>query len=78
MNAPQLLDLTGLDCPLPVLKTKKFLATMTPGDSVKIITTDPASVQDFQEFCQKTGNILLSQDVIGNIITSVIKRRSDN
>jgi TusA-related sulfurtransferase len=69
------LDLTGLNCPMPVLKTKKFLSTLAPGTEVQITTSDPASLRDLQEFCQKTGHILLSQDVNDGIITTKIKHR---
>jgi tRNA 2-thiouridine synthesizing protein A len=69
------LDLTGLNCPLPVLRTKKFLSTLSPGTEVQITTTDPTSMSDLQEFCKKTGHILLSQQVSGGIITTKIKHR---
>lgn len=69
------LDLSGLNCPLPVLKTKKFLSQIATGSNVQIITTDPASLTDLHEFCQKTGHILLSQSVNNGIITTIIKRK---
>lgn len=69
------LDLSGLTCPLPVLKAKKFLSVLESGMEVQITTTDPASLQDLQEFCQKTGHILLSQSVSNDIITTRIKRK---
>jgi tRNA 2-thiouridine synthesizing protein A len=69
------LDLKGLNCPLPVLKTKKFLAQLDSGEVVTILTTDPASLIDFKEFCQKSGNILISQEQVENIITTIIQRR---
>ncbi|MCC2645292.1 MAG: response regulator SirA [Burkholderiales bacterium] len=69
------LDLTGLNCPLPVLKTKKFLSTLDSGTEVQITTSDPASFYDLQEFCQKTGHNLLYQQVSNDIITTKIKRK---
>jgi tRNA 2-thiouridine synthesizing protein A len=70
------LDLSGLNCPLPILKTKKFIATLKPEQTViSITTTDPASFYDFQQFCAKTGHVLLSQSEQNGIITTVIKRR---
>ena len=69
------LDLSGLNCPLPVLKSKKFLSGLDSGTSVKILTTDPASITDLQEFCKKTGNILISQEQIADKIYTIIKRR---
>lgn len=69
------MDLRGLNCPLPILKTKKFLATKNSGDVIKVITTDPASFLDLQEFCQKTGHALLAQSNLEGIISSTIKHR---
>ena len=53
------LDTSGLNCPLPILKTKKALATMESGQLLYVIATDPASVLDFAAFSAKTGNALL-------------------
>jgi TusA-related sulfurtransferase len=69
------LNLSGLNCPLPILKAKKFLADMASGTQIKIITTDPASVVDFQDFCNKTGHKLLNQVTNNDVITTIIERR---
>ena len=69
------LDLSGLMCPIPILKTKKFLNNLESGSQIKLITTDPASILDLQEFCNKTGNTLLSQNVEKEKIISIIQRR---
>ena len=69
------LDLTGLNCPLPVLKTKKFLAEIDIGIRIKVITSDPASLLDLQEFCTKTGHKLIEQNVQHEIITSIIEHK---
>lgn len=69
------LDLTGLNCPLPVLKTKKFLAQLNSGAIIKILTTDPASTADLREFCHKTGHTLQSQEQHINYICTIIKKR---
>ncbi|HSY29533.1 MAG TPA: sulfurtransferase TusA family protein [Burkholderiaceae bacterium] len=54
------LDARGLNCPLPILKTKKALAEMTSGQVLRVMATDPGSVRDFQAFAKQTGNELLS------------------
>jgi tRNA 2-thiouridine synthesizing protein A len=54
------LDARGLNCPLPILRTKKSLNDMTSGQVLKILATDPGSVRDFQAFSKQTGNHLLS------------------
>ncbi|MDA0786168.1 MAG: sulfurtransferase TusA family protein [Proteobacteria bacterium] len=55
----QTLDTSGLKCPLPVLKAKKALKTMTAGAVLRVIATDPGSVRDFAHFCEATGDSLL-------------------
>lgn len=69
------LNLNGLNCPLPVLKTKKFLTNLEAGKQVKIITDDPASLNDLQVFCSKTGHKLITQNTIDNIIYTIIEHR---
>jgi tRNA 2-thiouridine synthesizing protein A len=54
-------DARGLNCPLPILRTKKALAEMQSGEILHIIATDPGSVRDFQAFARQTGNELLKQ-----------------
>jgi tRNA 2-thiouridine synthesizing protein A len=53
------LDVRGLVCPLPILRTKKSLAEMVTGQVLRIVATDPAAVIDFQVFADQTGNHLL-------------------
>jgi tRNA 2-thiouridine synthesizing protein A len=55
------LDARGLNCPLPILKTKKALADMVSGQVLRVTATDTGSVRDFQAFAKQTGNDLLSQ-----------------
>lgn len=62
MNFDKELDARGLNCPLPILRTKKALTDMTTGQVLKIRATDPGSVKDFQAFSKQTGNALLSSD----------------
>jgi len=53
-------DASGLNCPLPILRTKKQLNKMESGQVLRIIATDPGSVKDFDAFANQTGNILMS------------------
>lgn len=55
----KILDLRGLNCPLPLLRTKKALFAMTPGETLRIQTSDPNSPEDLRLFCEKSGNSLL-------------------
>jgi len=62
MEFNQELDVTGLNCPLPILRTKKTLAEMKSGQILKVRATDPGSQRDFKMFAEQTGNMLLKQD----------------
>jgi tRNA 2-thiouridine synthesizing protein A len=59
MDFQRELDARGLNCPLPILKTKKALADMISGQVLRVMATDPGSVRDFQAFAKQTGNELL-------------------
>ena len=54
------LDARGLNCPLPILRAKKSINSMTAGQVLRIIATDPGSVKDFEAFAKQTGNELMS------------------
>ena len=60
----QELDAKGLACPLPILRTKKALATMASGEILKVEATDPGSQKDFVAFARQTGNELLFSAVL--------------
>jgi len=69
------LDTRGLNCPLPILKAKKALATLQSGQSLQVTSTDPGSMRDFAAFAKQTGNELLLQETVGNDFVHVLKRR---
>lgn len=59
------LDARGLNCPLPILRAKKTLNTLTAGKVLKIMATDPGAAKDFSAFARQTGNALLSSSETG-------------
>ncbi len=54
------IDTRGLNCPLPILRTKKALGDVQSGQVLKVVATDPGSVKDFETFSKQTGHALLS------------------
>lgn len=70
------LDARGLNCPLPILRTKKFLQDMGAGQTLRIVATDPGSVKDFQAFAKQTGNELLESAEAGGEYTFLIKKKA--
>ena len=59
LNIDLEIDARGLNCPLPILRTRKGINTLASGQVVKIIATDPGSVKDLEVFCKQTGNEML-------------------
>lgn len=59
------LDAIGLLCPLPVLKLRKRLQSLAPGDVVRMLATDPAAVIDVPHFCAESGHYYLSAEPDG-------------
>ena len=69
------LDVRRLACPLPILRAKKSLSTMSAGQVLKVVATDKGSPKDFGDFCGKTGNELLSSTAQGDEFVFLIRRR---
>ena len=61
MDFAKEVDASGLNCPLPILRAKKALAEMQPGQVLHVLATDPGSAKDFAAFARQTGNELVSQ-----------------
>jgi TusA-related sulfurtransferase len=75
MNIDRELDARGLNCPLPILRTKKSLNEMTSGQVLRVLATDPGSVRDFQAFSRQTGHELLASDTEEGQFVFVLKKR---
>jgi tRNA 2-thiouridine synthesizing protein A len=69
------LDVKGLNCPLPILRTKKALAEMQSGQTLRVLATDPGSVKDFQAFARQTGNDLIASGQTDSVFEYVLKRK---
>lgn len=56
------LDARGLNCPLPILRTKKAMTALQSGDILQVTATDPGSLKDLDSFCSQTGHEMLSSE----------------
>ena len=74
MNITQQIDARGLNCPLPILKAKKAIASVSTGEVIKILATDPGSVKDMQAFCSQTGNELLESNQEDGAFVFLLKK----
>ncbi len=61
------IDLSGLTCPMPLLKAKQALNRMLPGQVLLVTATDPASERDFQSFSNQSGIPLLQTEKTGHL-----------
>jgi tRNA 2-thiouridine synthesizing protein A len=68
------LDLRGLQCPLPVLKARKKLLSMKPGERLLVEATDPLAAIDFPAFCTETGHRLVATDQQEKVLRFLIER----
>ena len=75
MQAQKEIDTRGLNCTLPILKAKKALADMGSGEVLKVVSTDPGSVRDFQAFARQTGNELVEQSTLNDEFVHFLRRR---
>lgn len=76
MQIDQQIDLSGLRCPLPILRAKKALAKMNSGEVLEVLATDPGAPKDFEAFCRQTGNELLSSsEKPEGLFTLVLRRK---
>ena len=75
MNVDKELDARGLNCPLPILRTKKALTDMLSGQVLRVVATDPGSVKDFQAFSRQTGNPLLSSESVDNQFVFLVQKK---
>ena len=70
------LDVKGLNCPLPILRTKKAIKDIAVDAVIEVHATDPGSVKDMEAFCKQTGNELLETGETGGVYTFKIKRKA--
>ena len=67
-------DARGLSCPMPIVKTAQQMKTITSGQLVEVLATDPGSLKDFTAWTRSTGNALVEQTVEDGVYHFVIRR----
>lgn len=73
-TSEHILDARGLNCPLPILRTRKALSTLTTGETLKVISSDPGSIKDISSFCQQTRDELLENFTDQAEFTFIIRK----
>lgn len=69
------LDCRGLNCPIPILKTKKAVDALNTGQILKMLSTDPGSVNDVQSWSKRTENMLLDHAEDGGVYSFLIQKK---
>ena len=68
------LDVRGLGCPIPLLRTRVVLGEMTSGERLRVETTDPHSAAELKAFCTRAGHRFLHHGEAGGVHTFVLRR----
>ena len=74
-SADRTYDASGLLCPLPVLRANRALRDLAPGQTLKVLATDPAAEADFPAYCRQTGHTLVSTGRDGDVLVFVIRKK---
>lgn len=72
----RILDVQGLNCPMPLLKAKKALNEMLPHEQLQVLATDPGSVRDFEVFARQSGHKLLSASESDGTYTYLLEKKA--
>jgi len=72
----RILDVKGLNCPMPLLKAKKALNEMQALQILRVLATDPGSVRDFDVFTRQSGNALLESGEDDGTYYYVIQKKA--
>lgn len=67
-------DTKGLACPMPIVKAKKALDSLAPGQTMEVLSTDKGSLNDFKAWVQQTKNELVSHEEENGIYKFVVKK----
>jgi len=73
--ADMTLDARGLQCPMPVVKAKRAIDSLQPGQILEILATDPGSKADFAAWSRSTGNELVSATESGGVFRYEVRKK---
>jgi len=73
--ADQVLDLRGLNCPVPILRARRALKNLPAGATLQVFATDPSAGEDFETYCRTSGNELVECKRENDVFSVLIKRK---
>ena len=74
MDADKVIDCKGLNCPMPVIKTKKAIQEMESGQVLKVEATDKGALNDMPAFARRTGNKIVESSEENDVFIFYIKK----
>lgn len=74
IEASSILDTSGKCCPMPIVETNRTMKSLSPGEILQIIATDPGTRVDIPSWCQRTGHELLSTTADNKSFTYYVKK----
>jgi tRNA 2-thiouridine synthesizing protein A len=69
------LDCKGLACPMPIVKISQAIGSVSVGDVIEVLTTDPGSLADFPAWAKTTGHAILETKQVPGLITIFVRRQ---
>jgi tRNA 2-thiouridine synthesizing protein A len=75
LEITQRVDARGLSCPLPIVRTAQAMKTVTTGQLVEVLATDPGSVKDFAAWSKATGHQVVESGVDDGVFRYVVARK---
>ncbi|NCO66387.1 MAG: hypothetical protein COW32_09555 [Candidatus Aquicultor secundus] len=75
VKSDQVLDCKGDVCPMPILKTKRAMDSLTSGQVLEMVSTDPGSANDLLSWCERTGNAIVGKEESGGVFTYYVKKK---
>jgi len=75
VDITQVVDARGLSCPMPIVKTAQAMKTVTQGDLLEVLATDPGAVADFAAWSRSTGNELVETSIQDGVYRFVLRRK---
>lgn len=74
MNITQTINVKGLACPMPIVKTKKAMSTIESGDVLEVLTTDKGALSDFTAWAKAGGHTIVEQKEEAGVFSFYIQK----
>ena len=75
LEIAQRVDAKGLSCPMPIVKTAQAMKTLTSGQLLEVLATDPGSTKDFEAWSRTTGNPLVESGSDAGVFRFVLQKK---